>query len=173
MALWHQCSVQPAYILYARATRKIHSVRLRHRETPRSVNIGSIQEETFKYTLDMRPSNTLSIILLRSLPLVISSSAQSGVQGAVTNNDASFSVGNITSAAHQVNTTSDGLQNSTWALGATGRDPECVFASHFQVATTSVASCEDAISQVPDTHRALLDPFGEQLQIPMRWSSCK
>ena len=84
---------------------------------------------------------------------------------------ASENARNFTITGLQVNTTSNGLDILTGgALNATGREPDCDVGG---IPRLTVASCEDAIAQIPDTQASLQDPFGQPLQIPMRYSSCK
>ena len=122
----------------------------------------------------MSQHRAFNIALLGLLFFNITSKAQSGVQESPTIDNASSGARNTTSAAIQVNTTSDGLEILTdWALNATSRDPSCNIVPYPPDNELSIASCEDAISQVPDTTTALLDPFGQLLQVPMRYSSCE
>ena len=55
-------------------------------------------------------------------------------------------------------------------LNATGTEPQC---SSYEGVNLDAQSCEDLISQIPDTVSALLDWNGEKVQAPARWSSCK
>ncbi|KAL6717868.1 hypothetical protein ACLMJK_003953 [Lecanora helva] len=55
-----------------------------------------------------------------------------------------------------------------FVLNDTVHDPVCYpYLSH----DLTVASCEDALAQVPNTEAALLDPFGDKLLLPARFSS--
>ena len=110
------------------------------------------------------------LCLLCSLFLIISK-ARSTTQDTVANDGASKNARNDTISSLRINTTSNGLDILTeGALNATGREPDCDVGG---IPGLTVASCEDAIAQIPDTQASLQDPFGQPLQIPMRYSSCK
>ena len=70
-------------------------------------------------------------------------------------------------------TTSGLLLLTDLSLNATGRDPTCFTLSQDAEEAATVESCQDAIAQVPDITRALPDPFGNKLKIPVAFSSCK
>ena len=117
-----------------------------------------------------RSASNIAYLCLLLFIFIINSNAQSGAQETATADDATVSAGNTTLSRLQVNTTSDGFQILTdSALNVTGRAPECDWYPSNEL---TVASCEDAIAQVPDTHSFISDPFGQPLQIPMRYSSC-
>ena len=121
----------------------------------------------------MRQYSSFDIALLCLLCIFFffASKAQIAVHDTSTDHSAAESVGNTISPGLRVNTTSNGLLILTdEALNATGRDPECDWNS---IPGLTVASCEDAIAQIPDKTTSLRDPFGQPLQIPMRYSSCK
>ena len=118
----------------------------------------------------MRVCDTFRLALAWLLCLSIKTGrAQNGAQNTSAIDGASISTGNTTTAL-QVNTTSNGLEILTEGSLSAGRDPQC---DTVQAAGLTVASCEDAIAQVPDTNTALSDPYGEKLQVPMRYSSCE